>query len=72
MHFFQNKKKIEVHDLCSMLLKPVHCLQAGGGLVVAVVMKYADNILKGFATSTSIILSALVSYFLLQDFHPTG
>nr|XP_019958696.1 PREDICTED: UDP-N-acetylglucosamine transporter-like [Paralichthys olivaceus] len=47
-------------------------LQALGGLVVAVVIKYADNILKGFATSLSIILSALVSYFLLMDFNPTG
>lgn len=47
-------------------------LQALGGLVVAVVIKYADNILKGFATSLSIILSALFSYFLLEDFHPTS
>lgn len=47
-------------------------LQALGGLVIAVVIKYADNILKGFATSVSIILSALFSYFLLEDFYPTG
>ncbi|XP_028283869.1 solute carrier family 35 member A3b isoform X2 [Parambassis ranga] len=47
-------------------------LQAMGGLVIAVVIKYADNILKGFATSLSIILSTLVSYFLLMDFQPTG
>lgn len=46
-------------------------LQALGGLVVAVVIKYADNILKGFATSVSIIMSALISYFLLEDFNPT-
>ncbi|XP_057714388.1 solute carrier family 35 member A3b [Corythoichthys intestinalis] len=49
----------------------VVCLQALGGLVVAVVIKYADNILKGFATSMSIILSALISYFLLGDFNPS-
>uniref|UniRef100_UPI0037E96D5C solute carrier family 35 member A3b n=1 Tax=Semicossyphus pulcher TaxID=241346 RepID=UPI0037E96D5C len=46
-------------------------LQAVGGLVVAVVIKYADNILKGFAASLSIIVSALISYFLLEDFNPT-
>ncbi|KAL6104273.1 slc35a3 [Pungitius sinensis] len=49
----------------------VVALQALGGLVIAVVIKYADNILKGFATSLSIILSTLISYFLLEDFIPT-
>ncbi|XP_014679460.1 PREDICTED: UDP-N-acetylglucosamine transporter-like isoform X2 [Priapulus caudatus] len=47
-------------------------LQAFGGLVVAAVVKYADNILKGFATSISIIFSTLASYFLLGDFEPAG
>ncbi|XP_077440955.1 solute carrier family 35 member A3a [Vanacampus margaritifer] len=47
-------------------------LQALGGLVIAAVIKYADNILKGFATSLSIILSTLISYFWLQDFDPTN
>uniref|UniRef100_A0A4W4FAR2 Solute carrier family 35 member A3b n=1 Tax=Electrophorus electricus TaxID=8005 RepID=A0A4W4FAR2_ELEEL len=46
-------------------------LQALGGLVIAAVIKYADNILKGFATSISIILSSLISYFWLEDFDPT-
>lgn len=46
-------------------------LQALGGLVVAMVIKYADNILKGFATSLSIIISALISYLVLDDFNPT-
>eukprot|EP00063_Salmo_salar_P050257 XP_014025092.1 PREDICTED: UDP-N-acetylglucosamine transporter-like isoform X2 [Salmo salar] len=49
----------------------VVALQALGGLVIAAVIKYADNILKGFATSLSIILSTLISYFWLQDFDPT-
>ncbi|XP_069794093.1 UDP-N-acetylglucosamine transporter-like isoform X2 [Narcine bancroftii] len=47
-------------------------LQALGGLVIAAVIKYADNILKGFATSLSIILSTLISYFWLQDFVPSS
>lgn len=36
-------------------------LNACGGLLVAVVVKYADNILKGFACSLAIIISAIVS-----------
>ncbi|XP_043941784.1 UDP-N-acetylglucosamine transporter-like isoform X2 [Protopterus annectens] len=47
-------------------------LQALGGLVIATVMKYADNILKGFATSLSIILSAVISIFWLKDLEPTS
>ncbi|KAL1915886.1 uncharacterized protein VTP21DRAFT_6274 [Calcarisporiella thermophila] len=38
--------------------------QAIGGLLVAIVVKYADNILKGFATSLSIIISSIVSIYL--------
>ena len=40
--------------------------QAFGGLLVAVVIKYADNILKGFACSISICVSAVVAYFLFE------
>lgn len=42
--------------------------QAFGGLLVAVVVKYADNILKGFATSFSIVVSTVASIYLF-DFH---
>ncbi|KAI9007026.1 nucleotide-sugar transporter-domain-containing protein [Phycomyces nitens] len=44
--------------------------QALGGLLVAIVVKYADNILKGFATSLSIIVSGIISFYLF-DFQPT-
>jgi len=40
------------------------------GIITAIVVKYADNILKGFANSISIILSCVVSYFFF-DFHIT-
>lgn len=36
-----------------------------GGLLVAMVVKYADNILKGFATSLSIIVSGLLSIYFI-------
>lgn len=39
-------------------------LNAGGGLLVAMVVKYADNILKGFATSLAIIISCVASIFI--------
>lgn len=40
--------------------------QALGGLLVAVVIKYADNILKGYATSISIIVSSVCSVYLFD------
>ena len=41
--------------------------QAAGGLIVAIVVKYADNVIKNFATSLSILLSALLSEWLFSD-----
>lgn len=43
-------------------------LQACGGLLVALVVKYADNILKGFATSLAIVISCVASMYLFH-FH---
>ena len=43
------------------------CRQALGGLAVSATVKYADNILKGFATSISILLSVLISWAYLGD-----
>jgi UDP-sugar transporter A1/2/3 len=45
-------------------------IQVFGGLVTALVIKYSDNILKGFATSLSIIISSLASVALF-NFHLT-
>ena len=45
-------------------------IQVFGGLITAIVIKYSDNILKGFATSISIILSFLASVVLF-NFHVT-
>ena len=40
--------------------------------MVSVTMKYADNILKGFATSLSIVMSTMVSWLILGDAAPTS
>lgn len=45
-------------------------LQVQGGLLVAVVVKFANNILKGFATSMAIVISTVASMFLF-DFNLT-
>ncbi|KAF9161239.1 hypothetical protein DFQ26_004747 [Actinomortierella ambigua] len=47
-----------------MLVYAAIACQSAGGLIVAVVLKYADNILKGFATSISIVISAIASVAL--------
>ena len=54
----------------SPLVWLVVCVQAAGGLIVAVVVKYADNVMKVFATSISIIVSCVISAFVF-DFRPT-
>ncbi|KAF4654339.1 hypothetical protein FOZ61_008330 [Perkinsus olseni] len=47
-------------------------LEAGGGLIVAVVIKYADTILKNFATAAAIISSTTISaLFLGFEVRPT-
>jgi UDP-sugar transporter A1/2/3 len=45
-------------------------IQVLGGLLTAMVIKYSDNILKGFATSLSIVISFLASVALF-DFRMT-
>mmetsp|Transcript_41812 Transcript_41812/g.75920 ORF Transcript_41812/g.75920 Transcript_41812/m.75920 type:complete len:346 (+) Transcript_41812:66-1103(+) len=45
--------------------------EAGGGIIVALVVKYADNIAKNFATGLSLTLTTALSA-LLWDFHITS
>ena len=52
----------------SPLVWTVVSVQAVGGLIVAVVVKYADNVLKVFATSFSIVVSCIISAIFF-DFH---
>ena len=51
-------------------MKNKNSKKAFGSLVIAAVIKYADNILKGFATSITIILSSILFYFHLKHFEP--
>lgn len=44
--------------------------QALGGLIVAAVMKYADNMLKCFGCALAIILTCLLSAYVLMEFKP--
>ena len=41
-------------------------LNAGHGLIVAVVVKYADNIIKGFAHSLAVVITCFVSIFIFD------
>ena len=41
-------------------------MQAFGGLLVGVVVKYADNILKGFSAAVSIVVSCIASVYFFE------
>jgi len=55
----------------SPMVVSVITVQAVGGLIVAVVVKYADNVLKTFAASFSILLSCIISAVAFE-FEPDG
>ena len=40
-------------------------LQALGGLLVAAIVKYADNVVKGLATGVAVVVSTIVSAIFL-------
>lgn len=72
---YQDYSKIEKDGLLqgySTLVWTIVFLQAFGGLIVAAVVKHADNVLKGFASSISIILSTVLAYCLFDNFNPSG
>jgi UDP-sugar transporter A1/2/3 len=50
----------------SMLTMLVALLSAGGGLLVAATLKYADSILKTLATAGAIVLSTVLGHFYLS------
>jgi solute carrier family 35 (UDP-sugar transporter), member A1/2/3 len=64
------------HEAGSGMMGPFHnfgawacatvSMQVFGGLITAIVIKYSDNILKGFATSLSIVISFLASIALFD------
>lgn len=41
-------------------------MQAISGMTIAVVFKYADNILKSFAASTAILISCVAAVYFFQ------
>ena len=44
-----------------------------GGILVGLIMRYADNVIKGFATANSIVLSSFLSALIPAfDFTPTA
>eukprot|EP00662_Eupelagonemidae_sp_cell21_P020864 gene20863-32572_t len=45
-------------------------LQAASGIIVAIVIKYADNIVKNFSVAMSLLLATVISIPLF-GFHPT-
>lgn len=64
--FLSDRKVIKQHGFFygyDWVVWVVVCLQSFGGLVVAVTVKYADNILKGFATSVAIVISCVASVY---------
>jgi len=72
--WYSDAERIAAHgffDGYSPVVWSVIALQALGGILVALVVKYADSLLKGFSTALSIVASCLVSYLFFEDTHPS-
>jgi UDP-sugar transporter A1/2/3 len=65
LHSLHNDLGSLVWGLCEMLKDGkvlfVCALQAASGLLVGAVMRHSDNVLKGFATCTSLVLSTAIT-----------
>jgi len=68
--YYKDGASIAKHGVMQGFNGPVYVvltLQAFGGLLVASVVQYTDNVVKVFAASLSLIVSSLVSYFVFDD-----
>lgn len=68
--FFDRRSLEDFFNGYDFVVVSLVAVQAAGGLLVAMVIKYADNILKGFATALAIICSGVISFMWLE-FAPT-
>eukprot|EP00755_Sulcionema_specki_P020431 Sspe_Gene.71921::Locus_42755_Transcript_1_1_Confidence_1.000_Length_1250::g.71921::m.71921/K15272/SLC35A1_2_3; solute carrier family 35 (UDP-sugar transporter), member A1/2/3 len=65
--FYKDREVLVMHGMLvgfDWMVWVVVALQSFGGLLTAVVVKYADNVKKGFATGLAIIVSCLASVYL--------
>jgi len=72
--WYKDGANIQKHGIMQGFNGPVYVvltLQAFGGLLVASVVQYTDNVVKVFAASLSLIVSSLVSYFVFDDLNLT-
>ena len=68
-----DREHVSNHDILygfNLLVWTTILLQAMGGLAVALVVTHADNILKSFATSISMLVSAIISLISEKSVSP--
>ncbi len=53
-------------DFLFVFSLPDAAMSSLGGLYTSIVVKYTDNIVKGFSTAVSIIMAALGSFIIFQ------
>lgn len=55
------------YDMDNLVAWSVVCIAGAGGLLVAVVVKHLNTIIKGFATTGSIVLASIIGYMFMGD-----